>query len=97
MKNESFNTYITFRSEKIVTQVILESSFTNKVRILLKDRQVIKEHKTSSPLIGHFLKGKLIWRVNENQQHLKKANTIALARRISPNLIATKNSVIHLS
>jgi quercetin dioxygenase-like cupin family protein len=97
MNNESFNTGITFSSEKIITEVILESSFTKKIRILLKEGQVMKEPKASFPIVVHLLDGKIIFGVNGNQQHFKQGNIIALEEGVPHDLTATKNSVIRLS
>ena len=57
----------------------------------------MKEHKTSSPIIAHLLKGELIFGVNGSQQHLKQVNIIALAGSITHNLTATKDSIVSLS
>jgi len=97
MKIDSFNEDITFSNEKIITKVVLESSFTKEIRILLKKGQVMKEHKTPFPIVVHILSGKITFGVNGANQNLTEGDIIALAGNIPHNLTAKKDSVIRLS
>ena len=97
MKIESFNEDLNFSEDKIITKVILESSFTKEIRILLKKGQIMKEHQTPFPIVVHILSGEITFGVNGANQNLAEGDIIALAGNIPHNLTAKKDSVIRLS
>ncbi|MFT4970071.1 MAG: quercetin dioxygenase-like cupin family protein [Chitinophagales bacterium] len=51
----SFNDNLEFNNQRIVTKVILETSFSKEIRVLLKKGQIMKEHKAPFPIIVHLL------------------------------------------
>ena len=57
MNIKSFNENIEYSDKRIVTKVILETSFSKEIRILLKNGQTMKEHKAPYPIIVHILEG----------------------------------------
>ena len=97
MKVESFNEYLDYNDTKIVTKVILESSFSKEIRILLKRGQIMKEHKAPFPIIVHVLKGKLDFGVEGKMNLLKKGSIITLEGNIPHNLTARKDSIVRLT
>lgn len=58
MNIKSFNENIEYSNTRIITKVILETSFSKEIRILLKNGQRMKEHKAPYPIIVHILEGK---------------------------------------
>jgi len=72
MKIESFNKDIGYNDNRIVTKVILESSFSREIRILLKREQIMKEHKAPFPIIVHVLEGEIEFGVQQDVHLLKK-------------------------
>ena len=93
----SFNQDIIFNDEKIVTSVILESSFSKEIRILLKKGQVMKEHQAPYPIVVHLLEGEIDFGVNGLIKQLKSGDIISLEGNVPHNLIAKKDSVVHLT
>jgi quercetin dioxygenase-like cupin family protein len=94
---ESFNKDLEFSDEKIVTKVILESSFSKEIRILLKSGQVMKEHKAPFPIIVHLLEGEIDFGVQGAVHLLKKGAIITLEGNIPHDLTARKDSIVRLT
>jgi quercetin dioxygenase-like cupin family protein len=97
MKIESFNDNLDFNDNKVVTKVLLESSFSKEIRILLKQGQIMKEHKAPFPIIVHLLEGEIDFGVEGITHHLKQGNIITLEGNIAHDLIALKDSVVRLT
>lgn len=97
MKITSFNENINFNDEKIVTQVLLESSFSKEIRILLKKGQVMKEHKAPFPIIVHLLEGELKFGVDGTIHPLKKGDIVTLLANVPHDLDAQTDSIVRLT
>ncbi len=97
MKIESFNENVVFNDDKVQTSVLIESSFSKEIRILLKEGQTMKEHKTVYPIVVHLLEGEIDFGVNGVVSPLKKGDAIALAGNIPHNLIAKTDSIVRLT
>ena len=97
MKIESFNEKAVFNDEKVVTSVLLESSFSKEIRILLKKGQAMKEHKTPYSIVVHLLDGEIDFGVNGFVNPLKSGDVISLAGNVPHNLIAKSDSIVRLT
>ncbi len=97
MKIESFNENVVYDDNKVVTKVLLESSFSKEIRILLKAGQSMKEHKTPYSIVVHLLEGELDFGVNNFINHLNKGDIISLAGNVPHNLIAKTNCIVRLT
>lgn len=97
MKIESFNENLDFNNDKIVTKVVLETSFSKEIRILLKKDQVMKEHKAPFPIIVHVIDGEINFGVEGEIHLLKIGNIITLPANVPHDLYALKDSVVRLS
>lgn len=97
MKITSFNENLNFNDEKIVTQVVLESSFSKEIRILLKKGQVMKEHKAPFPIIVHLLEGELKFGVDGTIHPLKKGDIVTLLANVPHDLDAQTDSIVRLT
>lgn len=97
MASASFNEDLEFNEHKIVTKVILESSFTKEIRILLKTGQVMKEHKAPYPIVVHILEGLIDFGVQGTVQSLGKGAILTLEGNIPHDLTAIEDSVVRLS
>ncbi len=97
MKIESFNDDLDYNNDKIITKVVLESSFSKEIRILLKQGQIMKEHKTQYPIIVHILEGEIEFGAQGATHILKKGAITALEGNIAHDLTAIKDSVVRLT
>jgi len=97
MEIVSFNDDLEYNEDRIVTKVILESSFSKEIRILLKQGQTMKEHKAPFPIIIHLLEGEIDFGTPGNLRLLKKGAVITLEGNIPHDLKAREDSVIRLT
>lgn len=97
MKIESYNEDVDYNDNRIVTKVILESSFSKEIRILLKSGQIMKEHKAPYPIIVHILEGEIDFGVQGETHLLKKGAITSLEGNIPHDLTARKDSMVRLT
>ena len=97
MEIKSFSDNLDYSDDRIVTQVILETSFSKEIRILLKHGQTMKKHKAPFPIIVHILEGKIDFGVEGEIKLLKKGDAISLDANIDHDLIAKQDSVVRLT
>lgn len=97
MNIKSFNEHLDYNDNRIVTKVILETSFSKEIRILLKSGQTMKEHKAPFPIIVHILEGKIDFGVAGELITLKKGDVITLDSNIYHDLTAKKDSIVRLT
>lgn len=97
MNIESFDEHLAFDEHKIVTNVLLESSFSKEIRILLKQGQMMKEHKAPFPIIVHVLVGEIDFGVEGTIHSLKRGNIVTLPGNTPHDLKALKDSVVRLT
>ncbi|KYG74740.1 quercetin dioxygenase-like cupin family protein [Roseivirga ehrenbergii] len=97
MKIESFNENLDFNEKKIVTKVLLETSFSKEIRILLKQGQMMKEHKAPFPIIVHIIDGQIDFGVQGSVYPLKKGDIITLEANIPHDLTALQDSIVRLT
>ena len=97
MNIKSFNEHLDYNDNRIVTKVILETSFSKEIRILLKSGQTMKELKAPFPIIVHILEGKIDFGVAGELITLKKGDVITLDSNIYHDLTAKKDSIVRLT
>lgn len=97
MNIKSFNENLAYNDQRIVTQVILETSFSKEIRILLKNGQVMKEHKAPFPIIVHILEGSIDFGVAGDTKTLQKGDIVTLDSNIYHDLKATADSIVRLT
>jgi len=97
MQKISFNENVNFNDKKIVTQVLLETSFSKEIRIILKKGQLMKEHKAPFPIIVHMVEGSVDFGVKGTIHMLKQGDMITLAANIPHDLSAKSDSIVRLT
>lgn len=97
MKIESFNDNLEFNESKIVTKVVIESSFSKEIRILMKKGQKMKEHQAPFPILVHVLDGEIDFSVAGKQNTLTKGMVITLEGNVPHDLTAYEDSVVRLT
>lgn len=96
-KIQSFIKELVFDSEKIKTQVILETSFSKEIRIALSKDQFMKQHKAPLPIIIHLLEGKIILGIGDEKHEMKSNDIVTLEGNVPHDLLAQENSIVRLS
>ena len=97
MQIHSFAKNAEFNPHRIVTQVLLETSFSKEIRILLQKDQVMKEHKAPFPIIVHLLQGEIDFGVEGENHKLTAGDVITLEAHVPHDLTALSNSVVRLT
>lgn len=97
MDIKSFDNDLNYNKDKVCTSLILETPFTKEIRILLKNGQVMKEHKAPFPIIVHLLSGKINFGVQGEIVQLKTGAILTLEANIPHDLTALKDSTIRLT
>ena len=97
MDKLSFNDEIEFDETRIKTKVIVETSFSKEIRILLKSRQIMKEHKTPYPILIHILQGKIELGIQNENFTMKNGEIIGLNGDVPHNLTAIEDSIVRLT
>ncbi len=97
MEIKAFNDKLEFNDKRIVTSVVIESSFTKEIRILLKEGQTMKEHKTPFPILVHVLEGAIDFGVEGTIHSLKKGEIVTLEGGVKHDLFAKEDSMVRLT
>lgn len=97
MNIRSFNENIEYNDNQIVTQVIMETSFSKEIRILLKNGQTMKEHKAPLPIIVHILEGEIDFGIEGEIKSLQMGDVITLESNVYHDLTAKKDSIVRLT
>lgn len=97
MHIQSFNEDLAFNDDRIVTKVLLESSFSKEIRILLKKGQLMKEHQAPFPIIVHVLEGAIDFGLQGSTHLLKTGDIITLTSNIPHDLKALEDSIVRLT
>ena len=97
MQKVSFTKNLDFNDKKMVTQVLLETSFSKEICILLRKGQLMKEHKAPFPIIVHMVEGNIDFGVEGTVRLLKQGDMITLAANIPHDLLAISDSIVRLT
>jgi quercetin dioxygenase-like cupin family protein len=97
MLTASLTKDLDFNADRPAIKVLLETSYSKEIRILLKADQVMKEHKTSFPIIVEIVSGEIFFTVNSEKRNLKQGDLIALEGNVPHSLEAQEDSIIRLS
>lgn len=97
MAVESFIKGADFGSDRIKTQVILETSFSKEIRIILPKGEVMKDHKSPFPIIIHIVDGYIELGVQGKYSLMQTGDIIDLNGDVIHNLIAKENTIVRLT
>lgn len=97
MNIHSFSKDLLYNEDKVKTQVILETSFSKEIRILLKEGQLMKEHKAPFPIIVHLLEGAINFGMSGDVHALVAGDILTLDAHVPHDLNATQDSVVRLT
>jgi len=86
-----------FNDDKPNIKVMFESSFSKEIRILLKENQIMKEHKTPYPIVVEVFDGTLDFGVNGEVHNLKKGDILTLEGSVPHDLKAQSDCIVRLT
>lgn len=97
MKKSSITENITYNENKPSISVLFETDATKEIRVVMKENQVMKEHKTSFPITVEIFEGEIDFGVNGVLHKLIKGDLVYLEASIPHDLLAKKNSIVRLT
>jgi quercetin dioxygenase-like cupin family protein len=97
MQVTSFNESVEFDDSRVRTKLLLETSFSKEIRILLKEGQIMKEHKAPYPILIHILEGQIALGVQGVSYDMSGGDIISLEANVSHDLTAKENTIVRLT
>jgi len=97
MNTASFNKEVEFDDNRVKTKVLIETTFSKEIRILLKQGQMMKEHKAPYPILVHILDGVIEFGAAGTIHLMKTGDIISIDANIPHNLNAMENSIVRLT
>lgn len=88
---------IKYNDKKPEITVLFETEFTKEIRIAMHKGNIMKEHKTSFPIVVHIIDGSIDFGVNQKVKKLYKGDLVALEASMPHDLTANENSIIRLT
>lgn len=97
MKSASLTKNLQYNDKKPAVEVLMDTESSKEIRILLKEGQVMKEHKTPYPIVVEVFEGSIAFGVNREVHHLETGDLVFLEGNVPHDLKAGKDSTIRLS
>ncbi|MDD5051311.1 MAG: cupin [Sulfuricurvum sp.] len=97
MQHCSFLADITYGDTLPVITPILVNEFTKEIRIVFREGQSMKAHKTSFPITVMIIRGEIDFGVGDERIIFGSGDVIALEPNVLHDLNALKDSVVRLS
>ena len=88
---------LVYNDKKPSISILIETEVSKEIRIVFKEGQQMREHKTPFPIVVEVFKGAIDFGVNGEKQHLVVGSLIALDGNIPHDLTALKDSIVRLS
>ena len=97
MKKSSLSENIIYNETKPAISVLFETETTKELRIVFKENQLMKEHKTSFPITVEIFEGAIDFGVNGTIYKLVKGDLVSLDASVPHDLVAKKASIVRLT
>lgn len=97
MKAASLTDEIVYNDERPAVQLMFETETGKEIRIVFKEGQFMREHKTPYPIVVEIYEGAIDFGVNGQLQSLKKGDLVALEGNVPHDLVATEDSIVRLT
>lgn len=97
MKIASLTDKLEYQEKRPVVQLLMDTDNGKEIRIVFKDGQVMKKHRTPFSIVVEVHEGAIDFGVENDILALKKGDLIALEGNIPHDLTAKKDSIVRLS
>lgn len=93
----SFLADITYGDTQPIITPVLINDFTKEIRIVFREGQEMKAHKTAFPITVMIIRGEIDFGVGEERMIFGAGDVIALEPNVMHDLVALEDSVVRLS
>ncbi|REE83641.1 hypothetical protein BX611_0935 [Lutibacter oceani] len=97
MKKSSLSQNINYNETKPSISVLFETDTTKEIRIVFKENQFMKAHKTAFPITVEIFEGAIDFGVNGTIFNLVKGDLVSLDASVPHDLLAKQNSIVRLT
>ena len=97
MKKSSLTENLNYNKNKAAISVLFETETTKEIRVLIKENQVMKEHKTAFPITVEIFEGAIDFGVKNEIFSLVKGDVVYLEASVPHDLVAKKDSIVRLT
>lgn len=88
---------IIYNEDKPAISLLFETATTKEIRIVFKQGQMMKEHKTPYPISVEMFDGKLDFGVEDKILHLERGDLLALEGNVPHDLKALTDCIVRLT
>lgn len=90
-------TDLEYGTNKPAVKVLIDNLSTKEIRILFREGQEMKQHKTNFPIVVEIVQGSINFGVNAERYDLEVGTIVSLEGNIPHDLIANKDSIVRLT
>ena len=97
MKKSSLTDNTIYNESKPSISVLFETETTKEIKILMKNGQIMKEHKTKFPITVEIFEGELDFGIKGTIYNLMKGDLVSLDANVPHDLIAKRDCIVRLT
>lgn len=97
MVQASLTANLQYNENRPAIQVMLDTETGKEIRIVLREGQVMRKHKTPFPIVVEIFEGSIDFGVNGDVHTLDRGELVALEGNVPHDLTALRDSVVRLS
>ena len=97
MVKASLTTNLRYNEDRPEIQVMLDTETGKEIRIVFREGQLMKKHKTPFPIVVEIFDGSIDFGVDGDVHTLNRGDLIALEGNVPHDLSALKDSIVRLS
>ena len=96
---EKANIYenLVYSDEKVQITPMMNNDVSKEIRIVFKENQLMKDHKTSFPISVEIVDGEIDFGIGEKVYNLIKGDIVSLEASVVHNLLAKQDSIVRLT
>ncbi len=88
---------LVYSDEKVQITPMIDNEASKEIRIVFKENQFMKDHKTSFPIAVEIVEGEIDFGIGEKIYKLIKGDIVSLEASVMHNLLAKKDSIVRLT